>query len=250
MSRTGSGRTTGAADRRRGPAGAPAAARSPRRRGCPTSRTVVIPGAQEGAAAIRPGRTSGASFGGGSAPWFVGGGPNPGLRSVSLETWAWASMSPGRSVRPARSIASAGGSPRRRPDRGDPAAGVVTRTTSPPRPADRRDHRSGGRSRGGPFRSSALRHGRPGGRRRLSRSGGLRSRPADAGPGAQATDLGGAQATGPPAVQVVEADRAHPDANQALDRRADGPEHPAQLALPALREDRAIPGQVRRAAGR
>ena len=50
------------------------------------------------------------------------------------------------------------------------------------------------------------------------------------------------------APQVVEADRTDPDADQPLDRRADGTEHPAQLALPALGQDRAVPGQVCRAA--
>jgi hypothetical protein len=45
-------------------------------------------------------------------------------------------------------------------------------------------------------------------------------------------------------MQVIKTDGTHPNPDQALDRGADRPEHPAQLALPALRQDRAIPGQV------
>ena len=68
--------------------------------------------------------------------------------------------------------------------------------------------------------------------------------PADTCPGAQAADLRRPKPARATALQLVEANGTHPDADQAVDRGADGPEHPAQLALPALGQDRAIPGQV------
>ena len=39
---------------------------------------------------------------------MCGGGPNPGLRETSDETWVWASISPGITVRPATSTAPSG----------------------------------------------------------------------------------------------------------------------------------------------
>src|SRR6478752_785322 len=68
--------------------------------------------------------------------------------------------------------------------------------------------------------------------------------PAHTGPGAQAADIRRPKPSRASALQVVQAHGAHPDADEPIDRGADGPEHPAQLALPALRQDRAIPGQV------
>ena len=67
-------------------------------------------------------------------------------------------------------------------------------------------------------------------------------------PGTEAADLGRLERADDPAAQAVDADGADPDANEPLDRRADRTEHPAQLALPALGQGRAVPGRAPAAA--
>jgi hypothetical protein len=101
----------------------------------------VIPAARKARAAFASTNQRSAS-GRGPSPWSGGGGPNPGLRSVSLRTWVCASISPGRIVRPATSIAPDGFA---RPSTRSIAAmrPSTTRTTTcsiggPPRPSIRR----------------------------------------------------------------------------------------------------------------
>ncbi len=100
-----------AQDRIRGPSTRPSRTASRRviasSSGAPTSRTVVIPDLRKARAALARTNQRSASARG-SSPWSAADGPNPGLRSVSLRTWAWASMSPGRTLLPARSSASGG----------------------------------------------------------------------------------------------------------------------------------------------
>src|SRR3990172_3572690 len=61
---------------------------------------------------------------------------------------------------------------------------------------------------------------------------------------AQAPDLRRGQFSNLAAAQIVDSQRADPDAYQPLDGRTHRSEHPAQLALPALPERAPIPGQT------
>ena len=82
------------------------------------------------------------------------------------------------------------------------------------------------------------------GRSRLRRAGLV-------GPGVGSRIPGRPRATGPRRrssgrtvpPQRPEADRPDPDADKAVDRSADGREHPSQLALPALAERRPVPDE-------
>ena len=180
-----------------------------------------------------------------------GGGPNPGLRSVSLETWAWASIRPGITVRPPRSRASAGGAPVAAPTRPMRPSAMVTLARSigaPPRPSMRRAFQS--------VRDSLI-GGDPGGPFTVGARSGL-------------------VAAGPPPLapaRLVPAPAPRPRTSGARSRRArpldrsssrtgpirtrtsrwigapDRAEHPAQLALPALGERRAVPDAGRPGGG-
>src|SRR4029078_8095907 len=82
------------------------------------------------------------------------------------------------------------------------------------------------------------------GRRVRSRRRLAHARPARSGTGTESADFRRAQAAGTTTLELVEPDRADPDTHQTVDRGADRSEHPAQLSLPALRQDRPIPDEV------
>src|SRR4051794_4527610 len=67
--------------------------------------------------------------------------------------------------------------------------------------------------------------------------------PARAGACAKPPDLRTAKTPGASALELIEPDRADPNADESVDRRTDGAEHPPQLSFPALREDRPVPDE-------
>src|SRR5258706_13471505 len=90
-----------------------------------------------------------------------------------------------------------------------------------------------------PTAATGRRHGRalPGGHAFVARA---------ACAGTKAAHLRGLERAGPSGPQAVDPDRPDPDADEALNRRADGREHPPELALPALSQRRPVPRQVTR----
>src|SRR4051794_7713656 len=92
-----------------------------------------------------------------------------------------------------------------------------------------------------PVRRATRRSGRQG----PPGTDGLRPCAARASSTCEPADLGRSETTCPAGSQVVDPDRPDPHPNEPLDRSADRSEHPAQLTLPTLGEDRAIPDELR-----
>src|SRR3954452_23533994 len=92
-----------------------------------------------------------------------------------------------------------------------------------------------------PLRRTARRSGRRG----PPGTDGLRPFTAGSSSACEPADLRGSETTCPAGSQVVDPDRPDPHPNEPLDRSADRNEHPAQLTLPTLGEDRPIPDELR-----